>query len=118
MFGTGVNCLPNHNPVMLAHRVAQLDQMARGRFYWGIGSGGFVGDLALFEVDAQVRPESDGLPATCSTTCSSCGATRSRAIYEHPRWRFRVPEPNPDDQHAHVHEARTSCRIRRSAWPA
>src|SRR5687768_3068303 len=51
VFGTGVNCLPNHNPVMLAHRVAQLDQMAQGRFYWGIGSGGFAGDFELFDVD-------------------------------------------------------------------
>ena len=47
--GTGVNCLPNHDPAVLAHRVAQLDQMARGRFNWGIGSGGFVGDLEMFE---------------------------------------------------------------------
>ena len=28
--GTGVSCLPNHNPLMLAQRIAQLDQMARG----------------------------------------------------------------------------------------
>src|SRR5688572_30080240 len=33
--GTGVNCLPNHSPLMLAQRIAQLDQMARGRFLWG-----------------------------------------------------------------------------------
>ena len=41
---TGVSCLPNHDPLMLAQRIAQLDQMARGRFYWGVGSGGFPGD--------------------------------------------------------------------------
>lgn len=35
--GTGVSCLPNHNPLMLAQRIAQLDQMARGRFLWGVG---------------------------------------------------------------------------------
>src|SRR3954471_13779194 len=40
--GTGVACLPNHNPFQLAHRIAQLDQMARGRFLFGVGSGGFV----------------------------------------------------------------------------
>ena len=38
---TGVSCLPNHHPLMLAQRIAQLDQLARGRFYWGVGSGGF-----------------------------------------------------------------------------
>jgi alkanesulfonate monooxygenase SsuD/methylene tetrahydromethanopterin reductase-like flavin-dependent oxidoreductase (luciferase family) len=49
--GTGVACLPNHNPVVLAHRIAQLDQMARGRFNFGIGSGGFPGDFQLFQLD-------------------------------------------------------------------
>lgn len=50
---TGVSCLPNHNPLMLARRIAQLDQMARGRFYWGVGSGGFPGDFELFGVDPK-----------------------------------------------------------------
>jgi alkanesulfonate monooxygenase SsuD/methylene tetrahydromethanopterin reductase-like flavin-dependent oxidoreductase (luciferase family) len=49
--GTGVANLPNHNPVVLAHRIAQLDQMARGRFNFGIGSGGFPGDFELFRLD-------------------------------------------------------------------
>ena len=51
VLATGVTCLPNHSPVMLAQRIAQLDQMAQGRFYWGIGSGGFAGDFQLFDVD-------------------------------------------------------------------
>jgi alkanesulfonate monooxygenase SsuD/methylene tetrahydromethanopterin reductase-like flavin-dependent oxidoreductase (luciferase family) len=94
-FGTGVNCLPNHNPVMLAHRVAQLDQMARGRFYWGIGSGGFVGDLALFEVDAQ-SGQNRMVSLDVLETVLKLWSDPTPGIYEHPRWRFRVPEPNPD----------------------
>src|SRR5256886_4205308 len=43
--GTGVSCLPNHDPLMLAQRIAQPDQMAPGRFYWGLGSGGVPGHL-------------------------------------------------------------------------
>jgi alkanesulfonate monooxygenase SsuD/methylene tetrahydromethanopterin reductase-like flavin-dependent oxidoreductase (luciferase family) len=54
---TGVSCLPNHDPLMLAQRIAQLDQMARGRFYWGVGSGGFPGDFELFEVDGKSREQ-------------------------------------------------------------
>ena len=27
--GTGVTCMPNHNPFMIAHRIAQLDHMAK-----------------------------------------------------------------------------------------
>src|SRR5712692_4694294 len=50
VLGTGVSCIPNHNPAQLAHRIAQLDQMARGRFLWGVGAGAFFGDAVLFEV--------------------------------------------------------------------
>jgi alkanesulfonate monooxygenase SsuD/methylene tetrahydromethanopterin reductase-like flavin-dependent oxidoreductase (luciferase family) len=48
VLGTGVTCMPNHNPFILAHRIAQLDHMAKGRFNWGVGSGGFPGDLDVF----------------------------------------------------------------------
>jgi len=48
--GTGVSCIPNHNPAMLAHRIAQLDVMGKGRFMWGVGVGAFPGDATLFEV--------------------------------------------------------------------
>src|SRR5215210_886404 len=44
--GTGVTCLPNHNPFQLAH-------LARGRFLWGIGSGGFPGDFEVVGVDPR-----------------------------------------------------------------
>ena len=36
---TGVSCLPNHDPLMLAQRIAQLDQMARGPLLLGRGLG-------------------------------------------------------------------------------
>ena len=42
--GTGVTCMPNHNPFYIDPRIAQLDQMSKGRLTWGIGSGGFPGD--------------------------------------------------------------------------
>jgi alkanesulfonate monooxygenase SsuD/methylene tetrahydromethanopterin reductase-like flavin-dependent oxidoreductase (luciferase family) len=50
--GTGVTLLALHNPVYLAHRLAMLDHMARGRFQWGIGGGGIPTDLSLFGLDA------------------------------------------------------------------
>jgi alkanesulfonate monooxygenase SsuD/methylene tetrahydromethanopterin reductase-like flavin-dependent oxidoreductase (luciferase family) len=46
--GTGVTLLALHNPVYLAHRIAMLDHMARGRFQWGIGGGAIPTDVALF----------------------------------------------------------------------
>jgi alkanesulfonate monooxygenase SsuD/methylene tetrahydromethanopterin reductase-like flavin-dependent oxidoreductase (luciferase family) len=60
--GTGVTLLALHNPVYLAHRLAMLDHMARGRFQWGIGGGAIPTDLALFGLDpadpAAVRARS------------------------------------------------------------
>jgi alkanesulfonate monooxygenase SsuD/methylene tetrahydromethanopterin reductase-like flavin-dependent oxidoreductase (luciferase family) len=48
-----VTLLALHNPVYLAHRLAMLDHMARGRFQWGIGGGAIPTDLSLFGLDAR-----------------------------------------------------------------
>src|SRR4029434_4638384 len=53
--GTGVTLLALHNPVYLAHRLAMLDHMARGRFQWGIGGGGIPTDLSVFGLEASPR---------------------------------------------------------------
>ena len=50
--GTGVTLLALHDPVYLAHRLAMIDHMARGRFQWGIGGGAIPTDLSLFGLDA------------------------------------------------------------------
>jgi alkanesulfonate monooxygenase SsuD/methylene tetrahydromethanopterin reductase-like flavin-dependent oxidoreductase (luciferase family) len=55
-FGTGVICLPNHDPVVVAAEVAQFDHMSRGRFMLGVGPGGLVSDFELFRhTDVTVR---------------------------------------------------------------
>ena len=51
--GTGVSQLPIHHPVDLAHRIAMLDHMAQGRFYWGIGVRSMPSDLEIFGVDTS-----------------------------------------------------------------
>ncbi len=51
VFGTGVALLHFHDPVMVAHRIAQLDHLAKGRLYFGIGSGGVPTDSELFGLD-------------------------------------------------------------------
>jgi alkanesulfonate monooxygenase SsuD/methylene tetrahydromethanopterin reductase-like flavin-dependent oxidoreductase (luciferase family) len=91
--GTGVACLINHNPFALAHRIAQLDQMARGRFLFGIGSGGFPGD---FEV-AGINPKS-GLQRTqmkdAIETVLQLWSDPAPGTYEQHNWRFNVPRPD------------------------
>jgi alkanesulfonate monooxygenase SsuD/methylene tetrahydromethanopterin reductase-like flavin-dependent oxidoreductase (luciferase family) len=55
-FGTGVICLPNHDPVIVAAEVAQFDHMSRGRFMFGLGPGGLLSDFELFgNADRGVR---------------------------------------------------------------
>jgi alkanesulfonate monooxygenase SsuD/methylene tetrahydromethanopterin reductase-like flavin-dependent oxidoreductase (luciferase family) len=62
ILGTGVTLLALHHPVCLAHRIAMLDHMARGRFQWGIGGGAIPTDLAILGLDpsnpAAVRSRS------------------------------------------------------------
>jgi limonene 1,2-monooxygenase len=45
ILATGVTMLPLHHPVDTAHRIAMLDHLARGRFYWGIGIKSLPTDL-------------------------------------------------------------------------
>jgi len=54
---TGITLLPIHNPVELAHRIAMLDHLTRGRFYWGIGHRAIPTDLALFGLDPKKGEE-------------------------------------------------------------
>lgn len=51
VFGTGITLLPIHHPVDTAHRIAMLDHMARGRFYWGIGTRSLPTDLRLYGIE-------------------------------------------------------------------
>ncbi len=51
VLATGVTMLPLHHPVDTAHRIAMLDHMARGRFYWGIGVRSDPWDLQLYGVE-------------------------------------------------------------------
>lgn len=92
VLGTGVTCMPSHNPFVIAHRIAQLDHMAHGRFYWGVGSGALSSDFQAFGFD----------PATGSHRSMTRDAIDmvlhlwedpQPGLYEHKYWRFTVPDP-------------------------
>ena len=95
VLGTGVNCIPNHNPFTLAHRIAQLDQMARGRFQWGVGSGGFPGDFTVAGIDPSTGEHRD-MTREAIDLILKLWEDPTPGLYEHPRWRFNVPEPDPE----------------------
>lgn len=50
MLGTGVICLPQQHPAVVAAHVALLDQLSRGRVIFGIGSGGLSSDWEVFDL--------------------------------------------------------------------
>jgi alkanesulfonate monooxygenase SsuD/methylene tetrahydromethanopterin reductase-like flavin-dependent oxidoreductase (luciferase family) len=100
--GTGVTCMPNHNPFHLAHRIAQLDHMARGRFNWGVGSGGFIGDFQVMDIDpasgAQRQLTVDAVDAVLDLWSDPKPGT-----YVAHSWKYTVPtEELSIAKHVHV----------------
>ena len=79
--GTGVTLLALHDPVYLAHRLAMLDHMARGRFQWGIGGGGIVSMFGLHSPSIDPAP---GSPTRCRSW-RSIGPGFRRAPWRHDR---------------------------------
>jgi len=56
--GTGVINLPQLHPATVAAHAAMFDHLSRGRFIMGIGPGGLVSDLEMFDVgQAELRPQ-------------------------------------------------------------
>ena len=95
ILGTGVNCMPNHNPFMLAHRVAQLDNMARGRFYWGVGAGVFSGDLEAFGFDPKSK-ENRAASREAIDLIVQLWEDPKPGVYEGTYYKFKIPEPDPE----------------------
>ena len=90
--GTGVTCMPNHNPFMIAHRIAQLDHMAKGRFLWGVGSGGFPGDFEVFGFDPATNDHRRMTRDSIETILNIWDDPKP-GVYEGDFWRFTIPEP-------------------------
>jgi alkanesulfonate monooxygenase SsuD/methylene tetrahydromethanopterin reductase-like flavin-dependent oxidoreductase (luciferase family) len=94
-FGTGVSCMPNHSPFILAHRIAQLDQMARGRFIWGVGAGSFIGDMEVVGIDPRT-PYRRELENDAVDLVLKLWDAPEPGLYEQHNWRFNVPAPDPE----------------------
>lgn len=101
ILGTGVSCLPEHDPFVLAHRIAVLDHLAKGRFYWGIGAGSFIGDFEAFGIDPSTGEHRDLTNASLDFILKLWNDPEP-GTYEYGRWRFTVPE-HQDDVGLRVH---------------
>jgi alkanesulfonate monooxygenase SsuD/methylene tetrahydromethanopterin reductase-like flavin-dependent oxidoreductase (luciferase family) len=91
--GTGVSCLPNHNPFQLAHRIAMLDHLAQGRFFWGIGSGGFPGDFEVAGIDPSTGVQRQVAIDTVDAVLALWADPQPGAYQQHG-WSFIVPTPD------------------------
>ncbi len=92
--GTGVNCMPNHNPFQLAHRIAQIDHMARGRFLWGVGSGGFPGDFEVADIDPRTGRQRQVTTDAIDAVLQLWDDPRPGHYQQH-NWSYTVPTPDP-----------------------
>lgn len=95
ILGIGVSCMPNHNPFVLAHRIAMLDHLAHGRFYWGVGAGSFPGDFKVFGIDPKTG-EQRFLTHDAIDLILKLWEDPQPGLYENKYWRFSVPEPQND----------------------
>jgi alkanesulfonate monooxygenase SsuD/methylene tetrahydromethanopterin reductase-like flavin-dependent oxidoreductase (luciferase family) len=95
ILGIGVSCLPEHDPFVLAHRIAVLDNLAKGRFYWGIGAGSFIGDFDAFGIDVK-KGEHRTLTNESLDFILNIWNNPIPGDYQNSRWKFRVPEPQYD----------------------
>src|SRR5262250_3989275 len=77
-FGTGVLNLPQAHPVSVAAHAAMFDQLCKGRFIMGIGPGGLVSDLELFDLGKPEQRFSDHARANSPTTHQATERPRRR----------------------------------------
>ena len=90
--GTGVTCLPNHHPFTIAQRISLLDHLARGRFQWGVGSGGFPGDFEVFGFDPTTGDHRKMTQESLELIVKLWNDPKP-GVYESKYWKFTVPEP-------------------------
>ena len=57
IFGSGVHCLPNRHPAVIAGEAAQFDHLSKGRYMMGIGPGASPPDFEAFGVVDKNRGE-------------------------------------------------------------
>ena len=97
VMGTGVSLLAFHDPIMIAHRIAMLDHLARGRFFFGIGSGGVPTDSEMFGMERESGQQRDRMREAASVilnmwACDNPADFRHEGDY----YNVRLPESRPE----------------------
>jgi len=95
ILATGVTLLALHHPMEVAHHIAMLDHLARGRFYWGIGGGAIPTDLALFGLDASRPAEIRARSAEALDVILKLWASDGQFSYRGKCFNVTAPEMDP-----------------------
>src|ERR671924_422949 len=119
-FGNYVNALPFHHPLRLAAEAAMLDNLAKGRFDFGVGKGVRPGEFAklsvTFDEATAMTEEAIDIPLKVWTQDSVC--------YEGRFWRFPELSLRPriyQQPHPPLHEVASRpasvARVGARGWP-
>ena len=97
VLATGVTLLSLHHPVDTAHRIAMLDHMARGRFYWGIGLRSIPTDLELYGVEYRdMNAARDQGREALEVILGLWSAENGHFDYEGKYYQVHAPETSPE----------------------
>jgi alkanesulfonate monooxygenase SsuD/methylene tetrahydromethanopterin reductase-like flavin-dependent oxidoreductase (luciferase family) len=124
--GTGVQVIGYHHPAILAHKVAALDHLSRGRLMLGIGPGGTPSDFEMMGIDIK-GDEARRRMVESIDMMSSLWTSEGRSVREGEFWNLKVPFGNRKTgweyhirpyQHPHppIAIAGTSAYSRSLAW--
>lgn len=96
VLGTGVTLLSLHDPVEVAHRIAMLDHLARGRFYWGVGARALPTDLELFGRDPSKGQEIRDRSREALDVILGIWAAEDGYTHEGKYFQVHAPKLRPD----------------------
>ncbi|WP_052341210.1 LLM class flavin-dependent oxidoreductase [Salinarimonas rosea] len=92
--GSGVHVVGYHHPAILAHKIAALDHLSRGRFMFGIGPGGTPSDFEMMGLEMKGAESRERMVEAIDMITALWDATEP-STREGRFWTLTVPAPNP-----------------------
>jgi alkanesulfonate monooxygenase SsuD/methylene tetrahydromethanopterin reductase-like flavin-dependent oxidoreductase (luciferase family) len=91
----GVFLLPLYHPAEIAHRIAWLDQISKGRMIVGVGASGVPTDLDMFGIDYTTNQNREMLEESLGMIRALWASTEPMEI-KGKYWTIRHPKPMID----------------------
>lgn len=91
--GSGVHVLSYHHPAVIAHKVAALDHLLKGRFIFGIGAGGSPPDFEMMGIDFRKGEHRNRMEESIDII-QQLWLSEEPFFVEGKYWNLKVPFPN------------------------